>query len=141
MGRLATGPVVLVIDDEPEICRLFSRVLEGGGFSCLDADSAERAWSLLEQGLIPSAILLDLWMPGAGGLAFLLRLRADPRYASIPVAIVTGDRNLNRMTETTLAALSATVEFKPLQIDTLLALIHTLMVAPGRTRPGDDAQR
>jgi CheY-like chemotaxis protein len=127
MGRFAPGPLVLVIDDEPEICHLFSRVLQAGGFSSIEATSAEDAWSLLDQGLTPAAVLLDLWMPGAGGLGFLVQLRADPRFASLPVTIVTGDSALDQRTNATVAALQAPVRFKPLEIASILTLTQEML--------------
>ena len=74
------APVVLVIDDEREVRELFVEVLNADGMQSVQAPTAEHAWALLENGLVPSAVLLDLQMPGMGGLGFLLQLRADPRY-------------------------------------------------------------
>ena len=90
MGHSTNGPIVLVIDDEPAIRDLFARVLAYGGLFPVVADTAETALLLIQRGLVPHAILLDLKMPGMGGLGFLLELRSDPRFAAVPVAIVTG---------------------------------------------------
>jgi CheY-like chemotaxis protein len=135
VGRLAPRPLVLVVDDEPEVSRLFSRVLEAGGFSAIEAASAEHAWALLEQGFTPVAVLLDLWMPGLGGLGLLLKLRADPRYASLPVTIVTGDCLVDRSTRAAVAASHATIRFKPLELSSILTLTHHMMESqpPPRT--------
>lgn len=127
VGRLAPGPIVLVVDDEPDIRHLFSRVLEGGGFTCVEAATAEEAGSLLEQGLAPGAILLDLWMPGMGGLGLLRHVRADARFAHLPVTIVTGDCFITPSLEAAVTALRAPVRFKPMAIETILTLTHDMM--------------
>jgi CheY-like chemotaxis protein len=89
VARPSPAPAVLVIDDEPEVRHRFSRVLEAGGFRSVEAASAEDAWSLLQHGLIPAGVLLDLRMPGMGGLGFLCQLRVDARFGAVPVTIVT----------------------------------------------------
>ncbi len=122
MGRAASTPVVLVIDDEPEVRRLFAEVLGSAGFGCSEAPTAEEAWRLLDRGLIPAGILLDLRMPGIGGLGFLLQLRADARYSALPVSIVTGESFIDGTTRAAVAALDAVITFKPLDIDDLVAL-------------------
>jgi CheY-like chemotaxis protein len=119
-------PLILVVDDERQVRHLFTRMLEAGGFSTVEAPTAEDAWTLLDQGLTPAAVLLDLRMPGVGGLGLLLQLRADPRYAWLPVTIVTGDCFIDHTTRSAVAALRATVSFKPLEMEEILALAHRM---------------
>ena len=83
------------------------QVLNADGIRSVQAPTAEHAWALLESGLVPSAVLLDLQMPGMGGLGFLLQLRADPRYSALPVTIVTGDTYIARTTRAAVDALGA----------------------------------
>jgi CheY-like chemotaxis protein len=123
----ATGPVVLVVDDEPSIRDLFARVLTLGGLFPIVAESAEAALRLIEQGPVPDAILLDLKMPGLGGLGFLLQLRANPRHAAIPVAIVTGDYVLTPSVEHAAELLNAEIHFKPLEVEAILDLTVRLI--------------
>ena len=66
---------ILVIDDDPIIRMLASSALRDVGHQVTEADSAEAAIELLDA-LRPQLILLDLLMPGMGGLAFCARLRA-----------------------------------------------------------------
>jgi CheY-like chemotaxis protein len=135
VNSLAPGTAVLVVDDEPEVRHLFSQVLESAGFSSVEASTAEHAWSLLEKGLIPSAVLLDLRMPGMGGLGFLLQIRADPKFARLPVTIVTGESFIDHTTRSAVAALGATVRFKPLEIDEILSLTQRMTDAADPYHP------
>ena len=91
------------------------------------ADTAETALLLIQRGLVPHAILLDLKMPGMGGLGFLLELRSDPRFAAVPVAIVTGATLLTGPVEHTAELLNAEIHFKPLEVDAILDLTTRLV--------------
>ena len=79
---------ILVIDDDPIIRMLASSALRDVGHQVTEADSAEAAIELLDA-LRPQLILLDLLMPGMGGLAFCARLRARPRGGRVPVLVMT----------------------------------------------------
>jgi CheY-like chemotaxis protein len=51
-------------------------------------DSGERALQRLPD-ITPDLVLLDVMMPGTDGPTTLQRMRADPRFANIPVVFVT----------------------------------------------------
>lgn len=136
------GPVVLVVDDEASIRDLFARILESGGFCPVVADSAEDALLLLRGGLNPDAVLLDLKMPGMGGLGFLLQLRSDPRQATTPVAIITGDSLLSSLVHQTAELLNAEIHFKPMETDSIMDLtIRLIEDAPSIRRDRLSAHR
>ena len=118
---------VLVIEDNLHVLHLIARVLMSGGFIAIEAATTETAWSLLDEGLLPDAVLLDLRMPGVGGLGFLLRLRASPTYAALPVTILTGDVFIDTTAEAAARAMGATLAFKPLEEQDILALVREMM--------------
>jgi CheY-like chemotaxis protein len=131
-------PLVLVVDDEPGIVTAFSRMLESDGYATVPAHTAEEAIGLLQNGVRPDAIVLDLRMPGLGGLGFLLALRARPAGVEIPVAVVTADTHLDDTTQQAVAALGATLWYKPVDFDQLTAIMGRLIanrvpVPPGAT--------
>jgi CheY-like chemotaxis protein len=116
---------ILIVDDDRLVSQTFARILSAEGFAVTLAHSAEAG---LEQAgsTQPDAILLDLRMPGADGLHFLLRLRQDPLLRDLPVGVVTGDRFIGEHALAELHALGATVRFKPLQMADLIALVASL---------------
>lgn len=75
---------VLVVDDNPDLIRLFRRYLRGEGFCLLQARNAIRAQQLALT-LRPDVIVLDLMMPVQDGWDFFHALRNDPATAAIPV--------------------------------------------------------
>jgi DNA-binding response OmpR family regulator len=87
-GEEATGPAVLVIEDEPGIVDFLRRGLEAEGFavrSAMDGTEGERR-ALAESF---DAIVLDLMLPGRNGMAILASLRrAKP---GVPVIVLTAN--------------------------------------------------
>ena len=74
---------VLVVDDEPIVLQLFSRVLTEKGLRTRTASTAEEALKLLEEGGI-ACVLADKNMPGMDGIEMLRRVReAQPHCAFI----------------------------------------------------------
>jgi DNA-binding NtrC family response regulator len=78
---------VLVVDDDPTQRRLIQAVLEREGLVVAHAESGEQAIDRLVAGGAADAIMLDLVMPGLGGLATLKELRS--RGFNQPVVVLT----------------------------------------------------
>ena len=79
-------PLVLVIDDEAEARELLTRSLSGKGYRVVAAGGGEEGLVLARR-LRPSAITLDVLMPGLDGWDVLAALKADPELVTIPVII------------------------------------------------------
>ena len=79
---------VLVVEDEPHIQELVAVNLEHAGHRVVRAASAEDADTAIRAEL-PDVIVLDWMLPGESGLAFVRRLRADPRTRSLPILMLT----------------------------------------------------
>ncbi len=115
---------ILIIDDQAEVLRIYSRGLEVAGHVVHTAATAEAAMKVIAA-TPPDAILLDLAMPYINGMGFLYRLRkAQPK---IPVAIVTGTTNLDKDAYQEIAMLDAMVHFKPLSVAQLQAVVDQLL--------------
>ena len=79
---------ILVVDDEPQVARSISRVLEDAGFEVENASSGEDALVHLSRER-PDLVVLDIIMPGIDGIEVCRRIRADPFLARIPVLFLT----------------------------------------------------
>jgi len=79
---------VLVVEDDPSAVRLLRAYLEPEGYTVRVAADGEHG---LEDARAepPTAILLDVLLPGIDGWEVLRRLKADPVLRDIPVVIVT----------------------------------------------------
>ena len=76
--------LVLIIDDDASICELMRRNLGEEGYRTESAATGEEGLRLARQ-LLPSAIILDVVMPGIDGWAVLAALKTDAQMASIPI--------------------------------------------------------
>ena len=98
------------------------------GFQVATAVNAEAGLELADN-VRPNAIILDMRMPITNGLQFLRLVRSKPHLVDVPVAIVTGDYFLPEPIQLELKALGASIRFKPLWLEDLVALARTLVSA------------
>jgi CheY-like chemotaxis protein len=90
-----SGPIVLVIDDDPNVRNLLDHFLGKEGFCVKTAASSEEGLRLARE-LHPAVITLDVLMPIVDGWTVLTTLKANPATAAIPVIVltITDDKNL-----------------------------------------------
>ena len=120
------NPTILVVDDDEAVTQTFAQMLRTEGFRVRTAIDAESGLAQAVENK-PDAIILDLRMPVVDGLGFLKQLRAFEGHRRTPVAIVTGDYFLDEHLSAELRQLGAELKFKPLWIEDLISLAHTLL--------------
>jgi DNA-binding response OmpR family regulator len=76
----ATGPLVLVVEDEPEIAALMRDFLEADGFRVVHAADAQEGAAALRTA--PDCVLLDVMLPGRSGFDLCREIRAT---SEVPV--------------------------------------------------------
>jgi two-component system response regulator MprA len=86
----------MVVDDDPDILIALSMTLQTEGYGVHACRHGREALDALEGGLSPEAILLDLMMPVMNGLELLQVLKADERWARIPVVVLSANRGYSR---------------------------------------------
>jgi two-component system KDP operon response regulator KdpE len=85
MNTPTTHPLVLVVDDEPQIRRLLRITLEAAGYAVGEAETGRLG---LEQVAArqPDAVILDLGLPDMSGVEVVRQLR---EWSKVPVIVVT----------------------------------------------------
>lgn len=78
-------PVVLIVEDDPPMAQMLSKILELEGFQALVAGSAEDALSILLFET-PDVALLDVMLPGMNGFELCRRIRL---FSEMPVIMLT----------------------------------------------------
>jgi CheY-like chemotaxis protein len=80
-------PTILVVDDEPTVRQVLHDVLADEGYHVLVAASGPQALTTLTT-VVVDLIVSDLMMPGMSGVDLLTTLRADPRFAALPIVLM-----------------------------------------------------
>ena len=128
---VTTAERILIVDDDVSVTDTFSRILRLEGYEVWAALSADGGLSLA-QAHRPHAVILDLRMPLTNGLHFLRAIRAIPGLTTTPVAIVTGDYQLDEAQAADIRALGAELRYKPLWMEELVILARELLALPVR---------
>src|SRR5437899_3182876 len=127
-----TNATILVVDDEPQLRRVMLATLTDLGYVVIDAKSGEEAMEKFPQET-PDLVLLDLNMPGIGGLETCRAIRAG---SDIPI-IILSVRNTEHDKVEALDAGADDYVTKPFGIQELLARIRAAMRrAPGGVEQG-----
>jgi two-component system KDP operon response regulator KdpE len=110
---------ILVVDDDPQIRRVMKATLVGHGYEVTEARTGEEALESL-YGEMPNLVLLDMNMPGMGGLETCRAIRDG---SDIPV-IILSVRNTEKDKVAALDAGADDYVTKPFGIEELLARIR-----------------
>jgi CheY-like chemotaxis protein len=79
---------ILLCDDEEVLRHLVRATLDNGEYSIVEAADGDEALELARR-TSPDLIVLDMMMPGRTGLDVLRDLRAEPKFATTPVVMLT----------------------------------------------------
>jgi CheY-like chemotaxis protein len=89
-AEMGSAKVILVTDNDPDTRYAVGAVLVNEGYEVVEAESGERAVELARD-VRPDLILMDIKMPGIGGLVAAEKIRADERTRGIPIVALTGE--------------------------------------------------
>jgi diguanylate cyclase (GGDEF)-like protein len=78
---------LLAVDDDPSVLAALVALLEPAGFAVTGVTEPQRFWAALDT--TPDLVVLDLDMPEVNGIELCCLLRADPRWAALPVVFLT----------------------------------------------------
>ena len=81
-------PVVLVVDDEPDMPKMFEMILRPLNCKIMAANDGATALNMLKQ-VTPDVLVLDLAMPEIDGYQVLQYVRSQPHLAEMKVIILT----------------------------------------------------
>jgi diguanylate cyclase (GGDEF)-like protein len=79
---------LVAVDDDPAILEALSELLEPSGLEVRGSTDPQQFWAMLDE-TAPDLAVLDIDLPGASGIELCRLLRADPRWAALPVVVLT----------------------------------------------------
>ena len=84
---------ILLIDDDRDFASMVKLILEDKGYKVYTAANATDAEAVLERGVRPDGMILDVMMAGKGeGFIFARKIRKNAAYKNIPILMLTGMR-------------------------------------------------
>jgi CheY-like chemotaxis protein len=87
-GKSKNGDLILFVEDDEDSRFVYRLLFENQGFQVLLAASGDEGLRLAREAM-PSAIVMDVSVPGIDGWTATQRLKADPQMAGIPVIVLT----------------------------------------------------
>ncbi|HEU5304657.1 MAG TPA: response regulator [Gemmatimonadales bacterium] len=87
--RAGDGSTVLIVDDEGAVRRFAARILEGEGYSVVEARDGAEALELIQKALAsPDVVLSDIVMPRLNGVELMRALASS--HPGLPVILMSG---------------------------------------------------
>jgi DNA-binding response OmpR family regulator len=126
MSLVASGTVVMIVDDDSDLRDCLADVLMMEGYEARPLRSADSAWTELVGGTKPAAIILDQWIAGMSSGEFVRRLRASP-FADVPILMLSGSPAARKFGQDLDAVLQ-----KPVENTTLVRAVDKL-IGPRRS--------
>jgi|SRR5690606_9854498 len=108
---------ILIIEDDAHIMDVMKLSLELEGFEVIEAKNGKEGLELLNKGLRPHLIILDLMMPVMNGWEFLENIKPNPEISEIPLVVASAfsDKTANLKHSPFLE--------KPIELEALLSTV------------------
>jgi two-component system KDP operon response regulator KdpE len=127
----AAGPLVLLVEDEPQMRRFLRATLVARGFRLIEAETAAAA-EIAATSQHPAIVLLDLGLPDADGIDLTRRLR---EWTQVPIVVISAR---GREADKVLALDAGADDYvtKPFGVDELLARMRVALRHAARAAGG-----
>jgi DNA-binding response OmpR family regulator len=123
---------ILIIDDDSQATDLLEKVMRMENFEAIGINDSRLAIQTIDT-FRPDLIILDLMMPYFNGFQICNILQSDPRYAHIPIVIVTAMDDRESKSRAILAGASDYFS-KPFMPDELAAAVRALIAKNARLK-------
>jgi CheY-like chemotaxis protein len=87
---MAAPKTILVVDNDPDLRDAVREVITHAGYHFIEAASGEESIELATR-VVPDLILMDIYMPGIGGLEAAERIRDHGPTRRVPIVALTGE--------------------------------------------------
>lgn len=121
------NPLVLVVDDTPDILALIHSLLRGS-FQVKSANNGVKGLQIAQSNPVPDLILLDIMMPGMDGYEVCRQLKLNPQTRNIPIIFLTS-KSETENEEKGFALGAADYVTKPIGPSVLLARVKAHIAA------------
>jgi len=116
---------ILLVDDEPNLRELLRHMLELGGFEVVEAEDGLDALEKMKT-ILPDVMILDVMMPHMDGVTVCKKLRAMPKFAKLPIIMLSG-KTQHKAVQEGLAAGANQYLCKPITVNELINSVRTFL--------------
>jgi len=125
---------ILIVDDDPDVLEGILAILESQPYRLATARDGMKCMEMVAEE-VPDLLILDLLMPRMDGWGVIREMRSEPRYASVPIMVLTTvveDASRRRYElETGMAMDVQEYVEKPVRPDELLRRVERLLAGHG----------
>jgi two-component system cell cycle response regulator DivK len=119
--------LILIVEDNDQNLELVRDILQAKGHRTLEAGTAEDGLEIA-RAQAPDLILMDIQLPGMGGIEALEVLRGDPATAAFPVVAITASVMMADREQIMRAGFDGFVE-KPITVRSFLEVVERALQA------------
>lgn len=126
--ELAAGrkPMVLVIDDDPDICKLLQVFLKMENIDTRTAANREEIVAEFRKSPLPDMVLLDVHLTDVNGFDVLAKMRQHPMLKTLPVIMLTAEATREAVLKGILGGADGYIT-KPFEIHPLIRAVKTVL--------------
>jgi two-component system, chemotaxis family, chemotaxis protein CheY len=134
--------IALVVDDSRATRTMLRSMLSNLGFDVIEAGHGVEALERLDSSSAVGFALVDWNMPQMDGLELVRSIRAERRFAELPVMMVTAETDMTQMARALMAGADE-YAIKPLDQESLVTKLRLLGILhdPDEITAGDEADR
>ncbi|MBI4775214.1 MAG: response regulator [Deltaproteobacteria bacterium] len=123
---MISKPLVLVVDDDPDLVEAVSMKLESQSYRVKKAYDGVEAWDRIKEEK-PALVILDVMMPRKDGYTLCNELKNDPDYEDIAVVLLTAVGSAVELTRYThqdgMSTLADDFIPKPIDLEKLMGIV------------------
>ena len=117
--------LILIVEDNPKNLKLVRDTLQVKGYRTIEAGTGEEGVQLAHDEQ-PALVLMDIQLPGIGGVEAFRQLRADPSTRAIPVIAVTASVMAQERQKVMAAGFDG-FQGKPISVRELLETVRQIL--------------
>jgi CheY-like chemotaxis protein len=117
---------LLVIEDDKTLCKLLAEILIAAGYGVRFAANRAQINAEVNRATLPDLMLLDVQLPDADGLKILAKLRSHPKFAELPVIMMTGRAGAADVMQGLAAGADGYVT-KPFKMSAMLGVVNAAL--------------
>lgn len=131
------NPTIMVVEDETLLLQAITKKIKLSGMDVLSCASGQQAIDYLGSlDELPDAVWLDYYLKDMNGLAFMQQLKENPKWADIPVLVVSNSASPEKVTNMLGLGAKKYILKAEYRLDEIIQMIKEFIQEGGNSAPG-----